>query len=73
MQRVLLAPATSDSRDILLAVTQLLMYEQWQRGQQQGRRLLQQQQQQRRVLTYRELKTLCNQVMQPAVLFTLQV
>jgi hypothetical protein len=65
VQRVLLAPSTKDSRDILLAISQLMTFEQCQQ-QQQGR---QQQQQQQHTgqgssstLTYKELKTLCHQV-----------
>jgi hypothetical protein len=63
VQRVLLAPSTKDCRDILLAISQLMLFEQCQQ-QQQGR----QQQQQHTGqgssgrLTYKELKTLCHQV-----------
>jgi hypothetical protein len=66
VQRILLAPSTADSRNILLAITQLLLFEQWQRRQQQQR---QQRQQQEPVgeggpssMNYRQFKTLCNNV-----------
>jgi hypothetical protein len=70
VQRVLLAPSTKDSWDILLAISQLMLFEQCQQQQGQAGRLQQQQQQQRQhagqgsnsKLTYRELKTLCHQV-----------
>lgn len=73
VQRVLLAPSTADSRGILLAVSQLLLYEHWARQQgQQGRpaRAHRQEHQQGVVfeqqdgecVTYRQFKSLCNQV-----------
>lgn len=78
VQRVLLAPSPADSRGILLAVTQLLLYEQWQRRrQEQPQQLLQRQQSQGVVgrqgaaqdndnssssMTYRQFKSLCHQV-----------
>jgi len=63
VQRVLLAPSTADSRAILLAVTQLLLYEQWQRRQRQQQQVSTAAGERgRRQLSYRQLKTLCHQV-----------
>jgi hypothetical protein len=67
VQRVLLAPSTTDSRDILQAISQLMLFEQWQQRGQAGR--LHQRQQQRCTghglssrPAYKELKAMCHQV-----------
>jgi hypothetical protein len=68
VQRILLAPSTADSRDILLAITQLLLFEQWQRRQPQQLQQRRQQQQQPvggngsgpASMYYRQFKTLCH-------------
>ena len=59
VQRVLLAPSTKDSRDILLAISQLMTFEQHQQQQQQQQRTGQVSSSR---LTYKELKALCHQV-----------